>query len=810
MSGEKVNSIEQFLENTHENRKIHLYRLSSKSTQPQVLGKIFFDINEAVAWAKKYNAEGSNIYYAYATPKKNASKKAKKEGLQWLNGFHVDVDIDASFKGDRDAWMDEQVKNILALTPEITPHVILSGNGVQALFEFETALKATPANIAKVEDINRAIAEAVGGDHCHNVDRILRLPGTKNWPNEKKKINGYKVRKSVYLHESDGFFTFNDFAHLPVPETKEKKKYVGTRTDYTKVAYSGKYTPYTYEDLCEYHPELGTFELSGDNSADGMAFICHCIQALVAARKCDACDLPEDIKKNIAHILEDCDEEFMDHYDREGPGKVGYDIEIAHSWAGDELFYTPKVEQKTKHAKKISKIDVANLSQSDRINLILERFRGRCRLDDLPNTDYTTAGLLKPQAPVTLPNVREALKLIGVVPRWDDMRDMMTFRFDDDEVREHMEQLCSRNHNPMDNAQLIYGYVSAFLIEIGLRSEKSLREHCDTISKENRFHPWTEYVTENTWDGQDRITQVADCLKSNHPMKNDYIRTFFLCMGAVALSHAGYVQAGTGQQLDSTLILVGKQGLGKSRFFQHVIPSRYLSNGSSLKVGTSKENDAMRECLGGPLCVLNELGQTLRRSDAESLKDFLAKSIDEYRLPYARNPVVKPRCTVFAGTANELNLTDLTGNRRFMPMKVTGIDLVKLAGIDLQQVYAQAYNSVADNNEPWWLPEEGAKKRDIENEKFRELTESELILDDYMNKVDTQYSYTWLTMTEILKLLDTKYSPWKAMQLKHAMENIDIRFEESITLKNKRTGRTKRKRRVWRFPCTDDMRFNLL
>lgn len=35
-----------------------------------------------------------------------------------------------------------------------------------------------------------AIAKALGGDNCHNVDRLLRLPGTINMPNAKKRAAG--------------------------------------------------------------------------------------------------------------------------------------------------------------------------------------------------------------------------------------------------------------------------------------------------------------------------------------------------------------------------------------------------------------------------------------------------------------------------------------------------------------------------------------------------------------------------------------------------------------------------------------------
>jgi len=38
--------------------------------------------------------------------------------------------------------------------------------------------------------INKALAAQFGGDNCHNLDRVMRLPGTINIPNEAKRKRG--------------------------------------------------------------------------------------------------------------------------------------------------------------------------------------------------------------------------------------------------------------------------------------------------------------------------------------------------------------------------------------------------------------------------------------------------------------------------------------------------------------------------------------------------------------------------------------------------------------------------------------------
>jgi hypothetical protein len=73
--------------------------------------------------------------------------------------------------------------DLLACPPSL---IVDSGNGLQALWRLE---QSTPQWQA-IEDINRGAESALGADHCHNIDRLLRVPGTINYPNNKKRAAG--------------------------------------------------------------------------------------------------------------------------------------------------------------------------------------------------------------------------------------------------------------------------------------------------------------------------------------------------------------------------------------------------------------------------------------------------------------------------------------------------------------------------------------------------------------------------------------------------------------------------------------------
>ncbi|HKU27859.1 MAG TPA: VapE domain-containing protein, partial [Candidatus Sulfotelmatobacter sp.] len=89
--------------------------------------------------------------------------------------LHADIDVS-----------DEvTLQRIRSFVPAPTA-IVFSGGGYQALWK----LCEPSVEFDRVERINMAIASALGGDNCQNVDRLLRLPGTINLPNAKKRAAG--------------------------------------------------------------------------------------------------------------------------------------------------------------------------------------------------------------------------------------------------------------------------------------------------------------------------------------------------------------------------------------------------------------------------------------------------------------------------------------------------------------------------------------------------------------------------------------------------------------------------------------------
>ena len=101
------------------------------------------------------------------------------------------------------------------------PSVIVdSGGGYQGFWLLDAPVvmegeRGDEARHLPVEDRNRRIEVALGGDNCHNIDRIMRLPGTVNLPGEKKRKKGRTPRVArVIFADWSLRYRLADFAPL--------------------------------------------------------------------------------------------------------------------------------------------------------------------------------------------------------------------------------------------------------------------------------------------------------------------------------------------------------------------------------------------------------------------------------------------------------------------------------------------------------------------------------------------------------------------------------------------------------------------
>lgn len=166
-----------------------------------------------------------NIYYHVNPTTYDVVKKAERNEILEMRFLHVDVDprVGENFEAEH--------ARIRSLFEERRPSslpppsaLIFSGGGFNAIWRLTEALPVardalgTEDAIARAEDVKRynlQLEILLGGDNCHNVDRILRLPGSVNWPDKKKRAKGRVPDVSRVVAISDAVYPVSAFVAAP-------------------------------------------------------------------------------------------------------------------------------------------------------------------------------------------------------------------------------------------------------------------------------------------------------------------------------------------------------------------------------------------------------------------------------------------------------------------------------------------------------------------------------------------------------------------------------------------------------------------
>ena len=169
-----------------------------------------------------------------------------------------------------------------------------------------------------------------------------------------------------------------------------------------------------------------------------------------------------------------------------------------------------------------------------------------------------------------------------------------------------------------------------------------------------------------------------------------------------------------GCKVDTVLILVGSQGLGKSTGIRALFGDDYFKD-TSLDLSSPDARRAIASGVWG-----YELGEldSFSKKEWGTIKAFLSAQEDYVRMSYGKFHETYKRQLVFVGTSNkEAILSDPTGSRRFWPIKVSGpIDPLAIAR-KRDALWKEAMDAYW-SGEPWWLDHNAAADLIEHNETF--------------------------------------------------------------------------------------------
>ena len=215
------------------------------------------------------------------------------------------------------------------------------------------------------------------------------------------------------------------------------------------------------------------------------------------------------------------------------------------------------------------------------------------------------------------------------------------------------------------------------------------------IASGHKVNPILDMIKSAKWDGKDRIEEIYNIfgIGKEDKLSREIIKKW-LMQAVCGLFNNGKHPF----SLDLILVFKGKQGIGKTRFFEHLaMLPQYFGEGVCID---PRNKDSIIQATSNWICELGEIGSTLKK-DMDSVKAMLTKANDEYRLPYGRTTLKFPRMTSFVGTVNDDKfLIDQTGNRRFATVPISDdvhIDYnTQIRPFNSLQLWAQVYRIVQE------------------------------------------------------------------------------------------------------------------
>lgn len=246
-------------------------------------------------------------------------------------------------------------------------------------------------------------------------------------------------------------------------------------------------------------------------------------------------------------------------------------------------------------------------------------------------------------------------------------------------------------------------------------------------SSDRLYHPVKDYLSALKWDGVQRLdTLLIDYLGAED---TPYVRavTRKTLVAAIARIYK------PGVKFDSILVLNGEQGMGKSTLFA-LLGKRWFSD--SLSISDMKDKTAPEKLQGYWILELSELNG-IKKIDVEVVKSFITRTDDKFRQAYGVSVESHPRSCIIVGTTNSDGgfLRDITGNRRFWPVRVTGHGKYhpwELADVD--QVWAEAIEYYKAGEE-LFLKDEVAAEAYARQREAMETDDREGIVEDYLDKL---------------------------------------------------------------------------
>ena len=276
-------------------------------------------------------------------------------------------------------------------------------------------------------------------------------------------------------------------------------------------------------------------------------------------------------------------------------------------------------------------------------------------------------------------------------------------------------------------------------------------------------HPLREYVNACrpfTEDQPDWLGWLAERVtveggEAEQQLWKSYFRKWFVAMVASWLDDNVVNQ--------QVLVLIGRQGIFKTTWLEHLLPPELRAYSCKMANSSQLNKDERLRIAEYGLIALDEI-DAMGPRELNVLKSVITASDVSERAAYGYTKERRIRLASFCASGNKQEfLTDLTGNRRWLPFHVESIQNPFATSLPYEQIYAEA-RYLIETGFQYWFDMDDINTLEAHHEDFRAQENEEQLLAVYFD-IPTEGSGTFMTTAEISDKLVIKGSIKKPMPL---------------------------------------------
>ena len=295
-------------------------------------------------------------------------------------------------------------------------------------------------------------------------------------------------------------------------------------------------------------------------------------------------------------------------------------------------------------------------------------------------------------------------------------------------------------------------------------------------------HPLREYVLNcrpYTTDQPDWIAWLASRVtvaggEEEQKLWVNCFRKWFVAMVASWLSDEVVNQ--------QVLVLVGKQGIFKTTWLEHLLPPELRAYGCKMSNSTQLNKDERLRIAEYGLIALDEI-DAMGPRELNVMKSVITASDISERAAYGYTKERRIRLASFCASGNKQEfLTDITGNRRWLPFQAQSILNPFYISLPYEQIYAQA-KYLIDLGFQYWFDLDDIDLLEAHNDDFRAQENEEQLLAVYFD-IPRAGEGRFMTTAEI----SDKLVSWGSIKKPMSMSRLGMVLQQA-GFQSKRIGK---------------------